>query len=143
MTAYQRVLWWAVAVAAVPVAVFWSEHAPPLQANKLPWELIWLVPWATAEEIVFRGGVQHALLQRKALATPWLGISTANLITSLVFSAAHLLAHSVSQSIAVFPVSLLLGLAYEQSSGLRLPIALHVWFNVSLVAARWAAGHSA
>lgn len=131
------------AVAAMPVAVFWSEVAPPLQANKLPWDLIWLVTWATVEEIVFRGGLQHALMQRRALARPWLGISAANLITSLAFSAAHLLAHSVSQSIVVFPVSLLLGRAYEHSAGLRLPIALHVWFNLTLVVARWAAGHSA
>ena len=126
----------------MPIAFLWSAVAPPLQVNKLPWDLIWLVTWATVEEIVFRGGLQHALMQRRALLKPWLGISAANLITSLAFSAAHLLAHSVHQSIAVFPVSLLLGRAYEHSAGLRLPIALHVWFNLSLVVAHWVARYS-
>jgi uncharacterized protein len=127
----------------MPVAAFWSEREAPQPAGELPWNLTLLVAWAAVEEIVFRGGLQQAMMQRRAFAATFLSISAANLITSLVFSAAHLWSHTVLQSMAVFPVSLMLGLAYEQSAGLRLPIALHMWFNLTLLAAHWVMLYSA
>lgn len=132
---------WAVAVLAPPVA--WGlvrlGHG---MATPQPWrDLPWLVLLAAAEEAVFRGGLQAALAQRPAFTVRRLGMSGANLLASLAFSAAHLWAHTPLQAAAVFPVSLLLGASFEQSRRLRVPIALHLWFNVTLYAVSgWQSG---
>jgi membrane protease YdiL (CAAX protease family) len=82
---------------------------------------------AVAEEIVFRGGIQEFLLRRMPLR--W----TANVLTSLLFAAVHLWAHSPSVALGVLPVSLVLGWAYERS-GRRIlpPMLLHLYFNLLL-----------
>lgn len=126
---------WAVAVAAVPVAWGLARGGHGMSTT-LPWrDLPWLLLLAVAEEAVFRGGLQAALAQRPAFAIKYAGLSSANLLASLAFSAAHLWAHPPLQAAGVFPVSLLLGASFEQSGRLRVPIALHLWFNVALYAA--------
>ena len=143
--------WCAVALAALPVAwlLAYTGHGMAVQQ---PWrDVLWLLGLALGEEIVFRGGVQAALMRyvpgrsvttssASANSLPhglshltWL--SRANVLASLAFSAAHLWAHTPAHALAVFPVSLLLGLAYERSGRLWLPAALHAWFNLVLYAA--------
>ena len=124
---------WAVAVLALPVAWLLARAghgmAPPASLGGLAW----LVLLAAAEEVIFRGGLQAALARwQPALATTRWGLSGANLLTSVVFSAAHLWAHTPLQALAVFPVSLLLGASFEHSARLRVPVALHIWFNAAL-----------
>ncbi len=94
--------------------------------------LAWLVLLAAAEELIFRGGLQAGLARRPALAARHFGFSGANLLTSVAFSAAHLWAHTPLQAAAVFPVSLLLGASLDHSGRLRVPVALHIWFNAAL-----------
>ncbi|EIM31629.1 CAAX amino terminal protease family [Leptothrix ochracea L12] len=102
-----------------------------------------LVLGAAAEEIVFRGGLQVALAQRywgqwrwmPVARLPWLSLTSANLITGVIFALMHLWRHPAPAALAVLPVSLLLGLSFEWSGRLRIPIMLHLWFNVSLWAA--------
>ncbi len=102
-----------------------------------------LVIAAAAEEIVFRGGLHVALAQRSwgqvhwkpFVRQPWLSLSSANVLTGVIFALMHLWRHPAPAALAVFPVSLLLGLSFEWSGRLRVPVLLHLWFNLSLWAA--------
>ena len=102
-----------------------------------------LLLWSASEEIVFRGGVQ-TLLARALASTSrpgrvphrnWAGISLANLLTSLLFCAAHLLNKPTLVVLGLFPVSLVLGASLERSGRLWVPVALHAYFNLLLYAA--------
>ena len=102
-----------------------------------PRDLALLLAWSVFEEIVFRGGVQPALARWSALARhgPWCGLSAANLVTSLLFVAAHLWSKAPAAALALLPVSLLLGASLERSGGrLWVPVALHAYFNLALYA---------
>lgn len=129
---------WAAAVAALPFAWGLASMGHGMATAKPLRDLAWLLLLAVAEEAVFRGGLQAALARCPTFAANRFGVSGANLLASLAFSAAHLWAHSPPQAAAVFPVSLLLGASFEQSGRLRVPIALHLWFNAALYAASWA-----
>ncbi len=143
--------WCAVALAALPVAWLLARSGHGMVVQQ-PWrDAPWLLVLALSEEIIFRGGLQAALMRYwpGRTATPPVdgvdslphrllhrtGLSRANLLASLAFSAAHLWAHTPAHALAVFPVSLLLGIAYERSGRLWLPAALHAWFNLVLYAA--------
>ena len=100
-----------------------------------------LALWSVAEEVVFRGLLQRALLHYRSLAPrapagtlrTLAGISMANAIASLLFAAAHLWAHPPLAALGVLPVSLVLGAAFERSGErLAAPAALHVYFNFAL-----------
>jgi uncharacterized protein len=130
---------WAAAALALPVAWLLARLGHGMATPTPLRDLIWLVLLATAEEVIFRGGLQTALAKRPVLAASHWGLSGANLLTSLLFSAAHLWAHTPLQAAAVLPVSLLLGASLEQSGRLRVPVALHIWFNAALYAASYAA----
>ena len=105
-------------------------------------DIVMLLLWSTSEEIVFRGGVQTLLakaLARSVLsgrAARWsgIGISVANLLTSLLFCAAHLLHKPAWVALGLFPVSLVLGASLERSGRLWVPVALHAYFNLLLYA---------
>lgn len=138
----RRRIGWAVLLLVVAPLVAWAwarlGHAvPPLSAPQL---LVRLGLYAVLEEIVFRGALQPWLAARPALAERrWLGITAANAATSLVFAAAHALVQTPLQAVAIFPVSLVFGMALEHSRWLAAPIAVHLYFNGLLWAASVAA----
>jgi len=127
----------AAAAGAVPVAWLLARFGYGMPAVEPLRDLPLLALLAIAEEVVFRGGLQSWLLTKPALARHRFGVSAANALTSVVFSAAHLGAHAPLQALGVLPVSLLLGASLERSRRLWVPAALHVWFNVALYAASW------
>lgn len=127
----------AVAVAALPVAWWLAGLGIGLTLKEPLRDVPMLLLLAAAEELVFRGGLQAWLAQRPALEARRFGLSGANVLASLLFSAAHLWNHPPLLSLAVFPVSLLLGASFEQSGRLWVPTALHAWFNLALCAASW------
>ena len=129
---------WAAAAGAVPVAWLLARFGHGMPAIEPLRDVPLLALLAVAEEVVFRGGLQSWLATRPALARRRLGVSVANALTSVVFSAAHLGSHAPLDALGVFPVSLLLGASLERSSRLWVPAALHVWFNGALYAASWA-----
>jgi hypothetical protein len=132
----ERWAWAAVAVGAVPVAWALVASGHGMRVGSPVTDIGGLVLLAVAEEVVFRGGLQAWLMRRPPFANAFLGLSGANALASMAFSAAHLWQHSAVQAAAVFPVSLLFGLAYERSgSRLAGPAALHVWFNLLLYTA--------
>jgi membrane protease YdiL (CAAX protease family) len=128
---------WAVAAGTLPVAWLLARLGHGMATPTPLRDLVWLVLLAAAEEAVFRGGLQAALTQRPAFAASRWALSGANVLTSVVFSAAHLWGHTPLQAAGVFPISLLLGASFEQSRRLRVPIALHIGFNAALYAASW------
>lgn len=137
--------WLAVVVlGAVPVA--WAAAALGLgiAAGASPLrDIAVLVLWSVSEEIVFRGGIQAALAKVPAIGSRHLGwpgrragtVTLANVLTSVLFAAAHLWHKSALVAVAVFPVSLILGASLERTGKLRVPVALHSWFNLLLYAA--------
>lgn len=137
MTAGARRLCLAAAAAALPVAWLLASRGLGLAVDQPLRDLPVLLLLGIAEELVFRGGLQAWLAQWPGLKARRFGLSVANLLTSVVFSVAHLWAHPPLLALAVFPVSLLLGASFEQSGRLWLPAALHAWFNLSLYAASW------
>lgn len=125
----------AAALLAPPVAWALASAGYGLPIDRPTADLAWLAAGAVAEEVVFRGGLQHWALTRPALAVRHAGLSRANLLASAAFAAVHLVNHAPLVALGVLPVSLLLGAVYERSGRLRGPIALHLWFNACLYAA--------
>ncbi|MFO1286843.1 MAG: JDVT-CTERM system glutamic-type intramembrane protease [Rubrivivax sp.] len=134
-----------VALGAVPVA--WAAAALGLgiAAGASPLgDIAVLVLWSASEEIVFRGGIQAALAKVPAVASRRVGwpgrgtaatVSLANVLTSVLFAAAHLWHKSAWVAATVFPVSLVLGASLERTGKLSVPVALHSYFNLLLYAA--------
>jgi membrane protease YdiL (CAAX protease family) len=103
--------------------------------------------WPVAEELIFRGVIQGWLMERnKVQGSGFKGsevgpsalqrqgdrasvLTRANLITSVLFAAAHLVYHSGLHAALVFFPSLVFGHFRERSGGVWAPIALHVAYN--------------
>ncbi len=92
--------------------------------------LVLLVP--VFEELIYRVGLQSAML--RLTGRPWAAI----LVTSAVFTSAHIPVmpgHALS-TIAVLSVGI--GLAYERTKRLGVPLVMHALFNtVNVLTAIW------
>jgi membrane protease YdiL (CAAX protease family) len=128
--------WLACALGAPPVAWLATRLGLGINVVDPVRDLAWIALASVAEEIVFRGGLQQALLQRPAGRVAAGPVTVANAATSALFALVHLWQHPALAALAVLPVSLLLGWAYERSAQrLAPPIALHVYFNLVLYGA--------
>lgn len=81
------------------------------------------------EELLFRGVIQGYLLQSRSMQKTWCGLSISNLVTSCLFSLAHLASHSVSWSLLVFLPSLCFGFVRDRFGSVYPSIILHVFYN--------------
>ncbi len=89
------------------------------------------------EEMVFRMGLQSALL--RMFGNPWPAI----IVTSLCFAGIHLSVlpeHSWHALIALFVLSMCLGVAFERTKRLGVPMTMHIAFNVLNIALAMQAG---
>ena len=142
-----------VQVAAIAAAAAYRQFAqadPPaighstLQfiADNRSHELMWMmivavvVGAALVEEVVFRVGLQGSLL--KMTGSPWLAI----IGTSLIFAGLHFSMVPVESRDAayvplsqLFVLSLALGVAFERSKRIGVPIVMHMAFNAVTIAA--------
>ena len=136
-TPQPHALWWACALLAPPIAWFAATHGYGIAQRSGPLhDLAILTLAAVVEELLFRAGVQAALRRHLPLTTRAYGVSAANAIASVLFALAHLWAHPPLAALGVWPVSLVLGAAYERSGErVVVPIALHLYFNALLYAA--------
>ena len=102
-------------------------------ASALPaWELILLYP--VLEELAFRGFVQSGLLRVPALARRWagrLGMTGANLVTAVLFGAAHAWYQPLWYAGLVIIPGLIFGLVRDRTDRVWPAILLHVCFNLS------------
>jgi membrane protease YdiL (CAAX protease family) len=114
----------------------WFSMIAFLTFQPLPWHAIWspgflsVTLWQPLfEELLFRGIVQGYLLQSMPGQKTWFGLSTANLLTSFLFSLAHLANHSISWSLLVFGPSLCFGFVRDRFGSVYPAIALHAFYN--------------
>jgi len=132
--------WWRdahflLALAAGPA--FWASlavWAPPRFEPDWPLRapLVFLMPvlvYPVLEEIVFRAGLQAWLLRRSWGSRARFGVSAANLVASLAFSALHFLQHAPIWAAAVLVPSLVFGYFWDRFRSLAPCIALHVFYN--------------
>jgi membrane protease YdiL (CAAX protease family) len=81
------------------------------------------------EELLFRGVIQGHLLESMSKQKTWFGLSISNLLTSCLFSLAHLVNHSVSWSLLVFLPSLCFGFVRDRFGSVYPSIILHAFYN--------------
>ena len=80
---------------------------------------------------MFRGLIQGELMQKQTFRHSYAGISRANMLTSLLFAAAHLYAHPFTMAMLVFVPSLIFGYFRDRFDGWLLPpILLHTYYNL-------------
>jgi membrane protease YdiL (CAAX protease family) len=96
--------------------------------------LFWSVlVYPPLEEIIFRGGLQPALLSVSSLSIARYGITLANIITSAVFAAVHLITQPPLWALLVFVPSLVFGAARDRYDGITASIILHMFYNAGFV----------
>jgi membrane protease YdiL (CAAX protease family) len=114
---------WLALYAWSPVTVQWDK---PWQHPEWFLQLALLYP--LLEEIAFRGLLQELL--RDGLPRASCGpLTAANLLTSVLFSAAHFFYHPPLAAALVFFPSLVFGYFKERSGGLPAPVILHAFYN--------------
>jgi uncharacterized protein len=114
----------------------WFSMIAFLTSQPLPWHAIWSPAFLSVtlwqplfEELLFRGIVQGYLLQSMPWQKTWFGLSTANLLTSFLFSLAHLANHPISWSLLVCVPSLCFGFVRDRFGSIYPAIALHAFYN--------------
>ncbi len=100
----------------------WPLHAP---ARFLLPALVYPV----LEEAAFRGLLQGTLVRFDWGRRSRAGISGANLLTSIAFTACHVLYHPPAWAAAVFVPSLIYGYFRDRTGSIRHSVALHAWYN--------------
>ena len=107
-------------------------EAPDLQWNKpllYPWWFLQLVVlYPVLEELVFRGLVQE-LLRDYVSRARYGPLTLANLLTSMLFAAAHLVFNPTPAALLVFFPSLVFGYFKDRTAALTASIILHGFYN--------------
>jgi len=150
------------ALAALPV---WAGLGPAIgermlvPASAYAW-LSFVVIQPVLEELVFRGLLQGQLLRLTDARPLGAGaprqqadrvasagapsLSVANVVTTAVFVAVHLVAQPAAWALAVAVPSLVFGHLRERFVSVYPPIAMHAWYNLGFALTAWiAAGASA
>ncbi|MBU6481349.1 MAG: JDVT-CTERM system CAAX-type protease [Nitrospirae bacterium] len=117
-------------------AAFWGLLPLLVAVQPLPWHRILSLVFLSAvvwqpivEELFFRGCLQGFLSIREWGRRSLVGISVANLLTSMMFAGSHIATHSLLwASLTLFP-SLLFGVLRDRSGSVFPPIVLHVVYN--------------
>lgn len=112
--------------------ILWFTAIPTFSLEKLSMAgvIFFAVVWyPLLEEVLFRGMIQGFLLE-----TPWggnrlAGLTTANLITSVLFAAAHLLYQPSGWALLVFAPSLMYGFFRDRYGSIYPSVLLHAFYN--------------
>jgi hypothetical protein len=109
------------------LALAWLGAPPPVVGLAVLASLVLLQP--LVEELLFRG-----LLQGWLAAKPWGrrqfgGFTLANLLTALLFTALHFVAHAPLWAAGVLLPALLFGYFRDRHNSVLPAIALHVFYN--------------
>jgi uncharacterized protein len=130
-TAFIRDPLFLLALAAGPLtslAMVWLLPARSLQIGLVA--ALNMILWQPAiEELLFRGLIQSQLSKAMAAMRRVGGISVANLVTSLLFSFAHLLHHNAWWAVAVIAPSLIFGYFRERHQQVYSAFILHAVYN--------------
>ena len=82
-----------------------------------------------AEELVFRGLLQEALWRTRLGRLSVYCLSMPNIVTSLIFTGFHFLAHPPAWAVAVIIPSLVFGFFRDRYQSVIPAIVLHVFYN--------------
>ena len=117
-------------------AAFFGVLPLLMAVQPLPWQRMLSVAFLLAvvwqpivEELLFRGCLQGVLTRRVWARRTVMGISAANLMTSMLFSSAHILTHPFLWALLMLFPSLLFGVLRDRSGSVVPPIALHILYN--------------
>ncbi|HMS84410.1 MAG TPA: JDVT-CTERM system glutamic-type intramembrane protease [Nitrospira sp.] len=114
---------WAIMASVVPVHSMSLVHVWSLGfASAVLWYPLW-------EELLFRGLLQGELIERGWTHSWVFGLSGANIIVSLVFTAVHLWSHSPIWAALVFLPSLVFGYLRDRFNSTVPSIVMHMWYN--------------
>jgi len=129
---------WQYGLALLAAPVLWGGLLW-LAAPQPSFDWVLLAPWLfvslvfaqpVMEEIVFRGWLQGWLIKKEWGSYSLLNISTANILTSVVFVSMHLFYHAPLMALLVFVPSLLFGYFRDRYDGWLIPcILLHCFYN--------------
>jgi membrane protease YdiL (CAAX protease family) len=120
----ERLLW---ACGSLGALVWLLGHTPAVTAPaSVVWLLVVIAP--VLEETVFRAGLHESLLRTLGQRAERLVI--ANVLTALLFAAAHVINRGDALSLLTFFPALLIGAAYQRHRRLLPCIAMHGFFNV-------------
>lgn len=115
--------------ASVPAGFNDRQDALPATRPE-PGMLLSLLLWQpVVEELLFRGLLQEHLSRRLPGAIVVAGLSRSNLLTSLLFAAAHLLLHAPAWAAAVLVPSLVYGYFRDRYGSVLPALLLHVTYN--------------
>lgn len=119
------------AVAVVGGYALSGEVAFHLQPER--WQqLIWpVVLYPLIEEWFFRGQLQSRLRQTSHGGNSLLGLSLANVMTSLLFAALHLFTHAPLWALSVIAPSLVFGWFWDRYRSILPGTLLHCGYNLS------------
>ena len=109
-----------------PIWIYFSdlEGINYLSANEV---LMLLILFPVIEELFFRGIIQPII--HKKFTKTWRAISTANVLTSLLFSLSHLFNHNLFWALSTFFPSLVFGWSKDRYNTLLAPLMLHCYYN--------------
>jgi len=119
----------------VPVWIFLYFQTGFLDSIEIKIFLTLVLVYPILEEIIFRGFLQPILA--KHLHHSWSVITSANLLTSLVFSLTHLINHPPIWALATFIPSLAFGYSMERAKNISAPITLHCTYNAGYFLFFW------
>jgi hypothetical protein len=131
---------------AAGIVVVWLGHdwlAPFRNSHAFDWTLILaLIIWQPVfEEILFRGIVQGQLVKHDWGRRYYLQISSANVVTSMLFVGTHLIMTPSPFSLAVFIPSLVFGYFRDRCDSIYPSILLHCAYNAFVFAGLIIAGN--
>jgi len=116
--------------------VFFAVLPLLVVVQPLPWErvlskafLIAVLWQPIVEELLFRGCLQGVLVRRVWGRRMVMGISTANLLTSIIFIGAHIPTHPLLWALLMLFPSLVFGILRDRSGSVIPSIALHIFYN--------------
>lgn len=120
-------------IAPLPMAPWLPQWDSHIYEQGIVTAMAICIAFAVIEEVMFRGVIQSWLLTRMKLRISICHLSRANIATSFLFALAHLWQHPLWLFPGYFAVSLLFGHYRERFNGIRLPVALHAYYNLFLL----------
>lgn len=123
----------AVLIAPLPLAPWLPPWESRVYEHGIVMAATLCIAYAVIEEVIFRGVIQSWLLARMIQQNSICHLSRANIATSTLFALAHLWQHPLWLVPGYFAVSLVFGHFRERYRGIRIPLALHAYYNLLLL----------
>ncbi len=118
---------------------FGADSAVVSNLSPLQWRLVLmlcvLVP--VLEELVFRGLIQGYFRNWVWARGGWVGITAANLLTSLLFVLMHWLTRDGLTAMLVVLPSIYLGVVRDRISSLSMCVLIHILWNLTWYLTPW------